>query len=153
MMERTARLATDPAQIVDLRYRMGKILDEQLGDRASAIDNYQTAIDAEPGHLPSLEALRKIHIDSGDWLAASKVLEQETQYQTSPRLVAGDAGHRLGDLAAPAGQGAPGPGPQRREVLGAGVEHEHGHRGEHRTFHSLPLDDSATALPTRGTIP
>ncbi len=87
MMERVARLSQDPAQQVDLRFRMGKILDEQLGDRAGAIDHYQSALDVEPGHLASLEAMRKIHIDEGDWLAASKVLEQETQYQENARVV------------------------------------------------------------------
>ncbi len=88
MMEKTAAISQDPAQIVDLRFRMGRILDEELGDRAGAIENYQSAIDIEPGHLPSLEAIRKIHIDSGDWLAASKTLEQESQYQQNPRIVA-----------------------------------------------------------------
>ena len=87
MMERVARLTSEPAQVVDLRYRMGKLLDEQLGDRATAIDNYQRALDVEPGHLSSLEAMRRIHLDEGDWLAASKVLEQETQYQENARVV------------------------------------------------------------------
>ncbi|MEM9188384.1 MAG: tetratricopeptide repeat protein [Myxococcota bacterium] len=87
MMEKTARVSMDPAQQIDLRYRMGRILDEQLGDRASAIDNYQAAIDVEPSHLPSLEAMRKIHIDSGEWDAAARVLEQEAQYTENPRVV------------------------------------------------------------------
>ena len=88
MMEKIARLSNDPEQQVDLRFRMGRILDEQLGDRAAAIDHFQSAIDLEPAHLPSLEAMRKIHIDTGDWLSASRVLEQESQYQENPRLVA-----------------------------------------------------------------
>ena len=83
-----SRLLTDPQQLVDLRYRMGSLLDEKLGDRASAIDAYQSAIDVEPGHLPSLEAMRKIQLDAGDWLAAAKCLEQEAQYQQQPRLIA-----------------------------------------------------------------
>ena len=83
-----SRLLTDPQQVVDLRFRMGKLLDEKLGDRASAVDQYQAALDVEPGHLPSLEAMRKIHLDAGDWLAAAKCLEQESQYQQQPRLVA-----------------------------------------------------------------
>jgi tetratricopeptide (TPR) repeat protein len=83
-----SRLLQDPQQVVDLRFRMGKLLDEKLGDRASAVDAYQSAIDVEPGHLPSLEAMRKIHLDAGDWLAAAKSLEQEAQYQQQPRLIA-----------------------------------------------------------------
>lgn len=88
MMSQLARLGTDPQQQVDLRYRMGRILDEHLGDRDAAVDNYRKALDVEPGHLPSLEAMRKIYLDSGDWLAAAKTLEQETQYHQQPRRVA-----------------------------------------------------------------
>lgn len=87
-MQQLARLLSDPQQVVDLRFRMGKLLDEKLGDRSSAVDQYQRALDVEPGHLPSLEAMRKIHLDSGDWLAAARTLEQEAQYQQQPRIVA-----------------------------------------------------------------
>ncbi len=87
MMGQLARLSQDPQQQVDLRYRMGRILDEHLADRDAAVDNYRKALDVEPGHLPSLEAMRKIHLDTGDWLAAAKTLEQETQYNQQPRRV------------------------------------------------------------------
>lgn len=87
MLQRS-RLISEPSEGVELRFRMGKLLDEQLGDRASAVDQYQQALDLEPGHLPSLEAMRRIHLDDGDWLAAAKVLEQESHYQQQPRLVA-----------------------------------------------------------------
>lgn len=87
MMEQLSILVDDPGHQVDLKFRMGKIMDEQLGDRASALDHYQTALDLDPGHLPSLEAMRLIHIDNGDWLAAARGLEQETQYQENPRII------------------------------------------------------------------
>jgi tetratricopeptide (TPR) repeat protein len=87
-MMHLARLVKEPAKVVDLRFRMGKLLDEKLGDRASAVDQYQSALDVDSGHLPSLEAMRRIHLDSGDWLAAARGLEQEAQVQTQPRLVA-----------------------------------------------------------------
>lgn len=88
MMEQLARLVQEPEQQVDLLFRSGRILDEELGDRVSALDKYQMAIDIEPGHLPSLAAMRAIQIDSGDWLAAAKLVEQEASYQQNPRLVA-----------------------------------------------------------------
>ncbi|MGE0785808.1 MAG: tetratricopeptide repeat protein [Sandaracinaceae bacterium] len=84
-MNRLARLMTDPKQAVDMRYRMGRILDVQLADRDAAVDCYRQALDAEPGHLPSLEAVRNIQLDQGDWLAAAKTLEQETQYTQNAR--------------------------------------------------------------------
>lgn len=88
MMGQLVRLTADPAQVVDLRFRMGRILDEHLADREAAVDNYKSALDVEPGHLPSLEAMRKIYLDAGDWLAAAKTLEQETTYHQQPRRVA-----------------------------------------------------------------
>jgi tetratricopeptide (TPR) repeat protein len=88
MMEQLARLVSDPARQVDLLYRSGRILDRDLGDRMSALDKYQMALDLDPGHLPSLGAMRLIQVDSGDWLAAAKLYEQEASYQKSPRVVA-----------------------------------------------------------------
>jgi tetratricopeptide (TPR) repeat protein len=88
MMEQLSRRLSDPQQLVDLRHRMGRLYDERLGDRATAVDKYQSALDVEPGHLPSLEAMRKIHVDNGDWLSASRVLEQETRYTQAPRQLA-----------------------------------------------------------------
>jgi len=87
MMEQLSKRLSDPQQLVDLRYRMGKLYDDKLGDRASAVDKYQSALDVEAGHLPSLEAMRKIHVDNGEWLSAAKVLEQETQYTQNARQV------------------------------------------------------------------
>ena len=88
MMAQMSRLVQDPVQQVDLCYRMGRILDEHLGDRATALDNFQRALDVEPGHLPSLEAMRLIHIDGGDWLAAAKILREEAAHTESPRVIA-----------------------------------------------------------------
>ncbi|MBK8168920.1 MAG: tetratricopeptide repeat protein [Sandaracinaceae bacterium] len=84
-MEQLIKMLNEPAAIVELRYRMGNLLDTQLGDRSAAVDQFQSALDVEPGHLPSLEAMRKIHIDNSDWLSASRVLEQETHHQQNAR--------------------------------------------------------------------
>ncbi len=86
-MMHLAKLLHDPQAVVDLRYRIGRLLDVHIGDRVSAVEQYQSALDVEPGHLPSLEAMRKIHLDGGDWLAAARTLEQEAQHQAQPRLV------------------------------------------------------------------
>lgn len=88
MMEQLVKQVQDPAHQVDLLYRMGRIFDQELGDRMSALEKYQTALDLEPGHVETLAAMRKIQLDDGDWLAAAKLLEQEAANQTSPRLVA-----------------------------------------------------------------
>ncbi|MBC7171475.1 MAG: tetratricopeptide repeat protein [Polyangiaceae bacterium] len=88
MMGQLVRLVDDPKRQVELKFRMGRNLDEHLGDRVAALDHYQTALDLEPGHLATLAAMRKIQIDSGDWLAAAKLLTQEAEYTESGRLKA-----------------------------------------------------------------
>lgn len=88
MMEQLVRLVHDPKRQVDLKFRMGQNLDLHLGDRVAALEHYQTAIDLEPGHLPTLAAMRTIQVDSGDWLAAAKLLQQESEYTENARLKA-----------------------------------------------------------------
>lgn len=85
MMNRLAALQPDPIAVVDMRYRMGRILDEHLADRDGAMESYRRALEVDPGHLPTLESVRLVQLDQGDWLAAAKTLEQETQYTQNPR--------------------------------------------------------------------
>ncbi|MFW6031497.1 MAG: tetratricopeptide repeat protein, partial [Myxococcota bacterium] len=85
MMEKLVRLVDEPQRQVDLHFRMGRILDEHLGDRGAALDHFERAAELEPSHVPSLGAIRRIHVDSGDWLAAAKTLRQEIEHQEKPR--------------------------------------------------------------------
>ncbi|MCB9662249.1 MAG: tetratricopeptide repeat protein [Sandaracinaceae bacterium] len=86
MMGQLVKLIDDPEGIIDLRFRMGRILEDELGDRGGALEHFEAALDVNPGHLPSLEALRKIHLDSADWLSAAKTLQQEVEYTEAPRV-------------------------------------------------------------------
>ncbi|MDH5493219.1 MAG: hypothetical protein OEY14_14800, partial [Myxococcales bacterium] len=85
IMGQLARLIDDPTRQVELRFRMGQMLERDLGDRIGALEHYQTATDLDPGHLPSLAAMREIQIDSGDYLAAARILEQEAEHTENPR--------------------------------------------------------------------
>jgi len=84
-MTRVAELTTDTKQRVEAFYKIGKALDEKLGDRASAQDRYEMALDMEPSHLPSLQALRVIAIDAADYDKAARYYDQEQSYTTAPR--------------------------------------------------------------------
>ncbi len=53
-MGRVAELTQDPKQRVDAFYRIGKALDEKVGDRAAAQERYEMALDLDPAHLPDL---------------------------------------------------------------------------------------------------
>ena len=84
-MDKLAERVTVPADRVALFYRMGRIYDRQIGDRVTAVEQFQKAIDIDSRHIPSLEAMRDIHVDEGDWHAAARVLEQATEVETNPR--------------------------------------------------------------------
>ena len=84
-MTRVAELSTDSKQRVESYYRIGKALDEKLGDRVSAQDKYELALDLDPSHIPTLSALRQIALDNADYDKAARYIDQEQSYTTAPR--------------------------------------------------------------------
>ena len=88
ILEQLVRRLQDPEKVVELRFRAARLLDEKLGDRVAAMDHYEAALSVDPGHLPSLEALRAIQVDAGDWVAVARLLEQEAEHQPTPRAQA-----------------------------------------------------------------
>ncbi len=71
-MTRVAELTQDTKQRVEAFYRIGKALDEKVGDRVVAQERFEMALDLEPSHLPTLAALRQIAIDSADYDKAAR---------------------------------------------------------------------------------
>jgi len=84
-MTRVADLTTDGAQRVEMYFRIGKALDEKLGDRVQARERFEMALDLDPAHLATLAALRTIAIDESDWDRAARYLEQEQANTASSR--------------------------------------------------------------------
>ncbi len=84
-MTRVAELTQDSRQRVEAFYKIGKALDEKLGDRVAAQDRYEMALDLDPSHLPSLGALRQIAIDNADYDKAARYIDQEQSYTAGPR--------------------------------------------------------------------
>jgi len=84
-MTRVAELTQDSKQRVEAFYRIGKALDEKLGDRVAAQERYEMALDLDPSHLPTLAALRQIAVDTADYDKAARYLDQEQSYTQSPR--------------------------------------------------------------------
>jgi tetratricopeptide (TPR) repeat protein len=87
-LEHLARILREPVRQVTLNHRIGSILDGQVGDRIAALEYFERAIDLDPTHLPSLEAMRRIYIDSCEWVSAARTLEREAEHTESPRAVA-----------------------------------------------------------------
>lgn len=84
-MTRVAELTQDTRQRVEAYFRIGRALDDKLGDRVSAQERYEMAIDLDPSHLPSLAAVRQIALDNADYDKAARYLDQEQSYTTAPR--------------------------------------------------------------------
>jgi tetratricopeptide (TPR) repeat protein len=84
-MTRVADLTADGKQRVEMYFRIGKALDEKLGDRRQAQDRYEMALDLDPTHLPTLAALRQIALDAAEWDRAARYLDQEQQSTQAPR--------------------------------------------------------------------
>ena len=84
-LSRLVEIVLEPEKRVELHYRLGKLLAEQMFDQDGAVDRYQSALDLEPGHLPSLSALRIIYTERQDWVAAARVLEQEQEFTEKDR--------------------------------------------------------------------
>ncbi|HVU04695.1 MAG TPA: tetratricopeptide repeat protein [Polyangiaceae bacterium] len=84
-MIKVADLTSDGTQRVEMYFRIGKTLDEKLGDRVQAQERFEMALDLNPAHLPSLGALRTIAIDEQDWDRAANYLDQEQQNTEQPR--------------------------------------------------------------------
>jgi tetratricopeptide (TPR) repeat protein len=77
MLQREAKVASDA---VEIQSRIGRIQEEMLGDRGAAKAAYARALDADPGHLPSLRALRGIADAERDRDAYLKLLVAESRY-------------------------------------------------------------------------
>ena len=82
---RLAEVLDDNEKRVDLYYRLGKLNEKHLLDRANAIEQFRQAIDLNPAHLDSLEALRDIYIEEREWVAAVKILQHEAEHAQSSR--------------------------------------------------------------------
>ncbi len=84
-MTRVADLTADGKQRVEMYYRIGRALDEKLGDRGQAQERYEMALDLDPSHVPTLAALRQIAIEQADWDRAARYLDQEQLNTQAPR--------------------------------------------------------------------
>lgn len=83
-MQRAVDVVTDRESRVEILFQMGRLLQERMGDHAAALDRFESALDEDPRHLPSLRAVRTIQMDAGEWLAASRAMEREADVQGDP---------------------------------------------------------------------
>lgn len=78
----------EPSKVVDIRYRIGRLAEEQLKDEDQAVDLYRSALDVDPNHAGSLGAIRQIYQRRGDHYDAAQFLEKEINATEAPRAKA-----------------------------------------------------------------
>jgi tetratricopeptide (TPR) repeat protein len=74
VLERETELSPVPAEVLSLRFRIGELWREKLGDPARAAEAYRVVLTLDPTHEPTLRALEKM-MASEDALLAAQVLE------------------------------------------------------------------------------
>ena len=79
-LSRLADLTGDMGQRTELLTRMGRVLHQKLGSADEAEMRLTQALDINPGHVPAMVLLAEIYKERSDWLKASRILEQASDY-------------------------------------------------------------------------
>ncbi|MCA9653017.1 MAG: tetratricopeptide repeat protein [Myxococcales bacterium] len=79
-LSRLADMTGDMNQRTDLLTRTGRILHQKLDSPEDAELRLTKALDINPGHVPAMVLLAEIYKERSDWLKASRVLEQASEY-------------------------------------------------------------------------
>jgi tetratricopeptide (TPR) repeat protein len=74
VLEREADVATEPNDVLAFRFRSGRLWEQKLENVPKAIEFYRGILDANPEHLPSIEALEVLMTSGREALAAAAVL-------------------------------------------------------------------------------
>ncbi len=82
---RVAELESDPERRVETLWRLGKMLEGELGNQAAARERFEEALAIDPAHQPSLSALRAIAIEGAEFAKAERYLEREQANSPNPR--------------------------------------------------------------------
>jgi tetratricopeptide (TPR) repeat protein len=85
---RVAALAESDPERVALLLRLGRLLEERLGDGPAARRRYEEILRAQSQHAEALAALRQLHTRSGELAAALQIIEIEESLRLRPREAA-----------------------------------------------------------------
>lgn len=83
MLKREARAAAASKDGVEIQYRMGKIHEDMLLDLTAAKQAYAHALEMDPGHLPTIRAMKGIHEREKDRAGYLEALIAESKYVES----------------------------------------------------------------------
>jgi tetratricopeptide (TPR) repeat protein len=79
-LQQEAQLKGVSPEAVEIYYRIGKINEDMLLDQGNALIAYRAALQIEPSHLPSIQALKLLAAQRGEHQEQLKWLRTEAQY-------------------------------------------------------------------------
>ncbi len=77
--EQEAALSGDTRHIVSLAHRNAEILEDQLKDRARAVEAYERVLAHAPTYPPALKALGRLYAQDGKWAELIKMYRAEAE--------------------------------------------------------------------------
>jgi golgin subfamily B member 1 len=80
VMGQLVRLTEDPRKQVELYFRMGRVLHEELRDPESGEAHFLRGLTIDAGHVATMEALTKLYRERGDWLKAAQMMVRAEQH-------------------------------------------------------------------------
>ena len=87
-IDREIELGSEPGAVAELKYRRGRIEEQQLGEPGAAVESFREALALVPGHEGAREALQAYLKDPERQMAAVEVLEPIYEQSFDlPRLV------------------------------------------------------------------
>ncbi len=75
ILERQTEMAPSPEEVVSLRFRMGELWREHLGDLVRAVEAYRSVLAMDPSHEPTLRSLEMLMAGDQEPVMAAQVLE------------------------------------------------------------------------------
>lgn len=91
VLDRLISLAEDPAERADLLFERASLCETQFDEPARALELFQQAVDALPGHVPSLRRMIACHLRDASGIGAAEAV-RELEEAGQPLLEAQIAG-------------------------------------------------------------
>ncbi len=83
VMSQLVQTSSDPLERVELHYRIGRISYEHQGDAEEGESQFLAALNENPAHVPSMEALVELYSQRGDWMKAAQMMIRAEQVASS----------------------------------------------------------------------
>lgn len=89
VLEQAVDVATEPAQVAELNFKLGSVLEHEIKHEPMAVQRYNAALDAMPTYVKAFEAVERILVARKEWglleqnyramIARSKDLSQQVR--------------------------------------------------------------------------